>query len=115
MGQSALVFKYVMFVLTRTKERDDGVHLPVIFPTHIMHSDMGDLMRGYGISNGYQENRYYQQVQPVSAGFIDLNDLRCFGESESLELKSREQDSEIIREYMKTQGKGAGIPPEEEE
>ncbi|QZE59280.1 hypothetical protein MPK66_gp036 [Erwinia phage pEa_SNUABM_2] len=111
MGQSALVFKYVMFVRTRNKEQTDGVHMPVIFPTHIMHSDMGEAMVGYAIQNGMIENKYYQRMDPVSAGFIDLNDLRCFGESESLDLKSREQDSEIIREYMKTQGKGAETPP----
>lgn len=115
MEQPALVFKYVMFVRTRTKERDDGVYLPVIFPTHIMHSDMSDEMRGYGISNGFRENRYHQRIDPISAGFINLRTLLCFGESESLELKSRPEDSTIIAEYMKTQGKGAEAPPEDDE
>ena len=112
MGQSALVFKYVMFVRTRNKERTDGIHLPVIFPEHIMHSDMGDAMRGYGITSGMTDNYYHQRVEPVSAGFIDLNSMTCFGGSESLELKSRPQDSQIIAEYMKTKGAGAEAPPE---
>ena len=115
MEQPALVFKYVMFVRTRNKERTDGVHLPVIFPTHIMHSDMGDAMRGYGMHNGYQDNHYHQRVEPISAGFINLQTLTCFGESESLELKSRPEDSQIIAEYMKTQGKGAEAPLEDDE
>lgn len=115
MEQTALVFKYVMFVRTRNKERTDGVHLPVIFPTHIMHSDMGDAMRGYGMHNSYQDNHYHQRVEPVSAGFINLRTLQCFGESESLELKSRPEDSVIIAEYMQTQGKGAEAPKEDDE
>lgn len=105
MGQSALVFKYVMFVRTRNKEETDGVHMPIIFPAHIMHSDMGEAMIGYAMSNGFQENHYYQRMVAVSAGFIDMNSLTCFGESESLDLKSRPEDSQIIKDYMKTEGK----------
>ncbi|QZE57587.1 hypothetical protein pEaSNUABM17_00041 [Erwinia phage pEa_SNUABM_17] len=115
MTQQALVFKYVMFVRTRNKERTDGVHMPVIFPSHIMHSDMDEAMIGYAVYNGHVENHYYQQMKAVSAGFIDLRTLQCFGESESLELKSRPEDSAIIAEYMKTQGKGAEAPPEVDE
>ncbi len=103
--QQPNIFKYVMFIRTRNREQTDGVYLPVLFPRHIMHCDMNEAMVGYGISNGFQENRYHQQVTAVSAGFVDLNTMMCYGESESLELKSRAEDSQIIAEYMKTDGK----------
>ncbi|QYW03687.1 hypothetical protein pEaSNUABM14_00044 [Erwinia phage pEa_SNUABM_14] len=108
------VFKYVMFLWIKDERTNkDRTHIPIIFPRHIMHSDMGDEMRGYAINNGFVENRYHQTMEPVSAGFVDLNTLSCFGESESMELKSRsEEDSLILREYFKDDGKLPEVPVE---
>ncbi len=101
-----LVFKYVLFSMTTNKEETHGKLIPIIFPEHIMHSDMDDAMTAYAVQSGSRDNEYYKRMTPVSAGFIDLLTLSCFGESESLELRSREDmDSEIIREYMKHGGR----------
>lgn len=105
MSQPANVFKYIMFALTTNKEQTDVTHMPIIFPSHIMHVDMADCMVGYAIQNGMRENKYHQRMDPVSAGFIDMATGLCFGESESLEIKSREIDTSIIAEYMLTDGR----------
>jgi len=97
--------KYVMFI--RTEKKRDGTeiktHLPVIFASCVMHSDMADRMQEQGFHEGYVD-RTDIEIKPVSAGFISLPDMRCFGESESLELKSREQDTQIIQDYPKDKG-----------
>lgn len=107
------VFKYVLFLFNRDERTtDQRIHIPVLFPRHVMHSDMDEAMAGYAVHNGYMENRYHQTIAAVSAGFIDLNTLQCFGESESLDLKSRPEDSQIIREYFKDDGKLPAVPAE---
>ncbi|QQO90180.1 hypothetical protein pEaSNUABM5_00038 [Erwinia phage pEa_SNUABM_5] len=93
--------KYVMFI--RTEKRRDGIeiktHLPVIFASCVMHSDMAERMAEQGWTEGRLERYADIEILPVSAGFISLSDMRCFGESESLELKSRVEDTEIIKNY----------------
>ncbi len=97
--------KYVMFI--RTEKKRDGTeiktHLPVIFASCVMHSDMAERMREQGWHEGYIDNKEIS-IKPVSAGFIGLPDMRCFGESESLELKSREEDTQIIQNYPSDKG-----------
>ena len=97
--------KYVMFV--RTEKKRDGTvkkqHLPVIFADAIMHSDMADRMREQGFHEGYID-RSDVEILPVSAGFIGLPALNCFGRSESLELDSRPQDTEIIAQWPTNKG-----------
>ena len=98
--------KYVMFI--RTEKRRDGAeiktHLPVIFASCVMHSDMADRMAEQGWEEGRHDRYADIEIRPVSAGFISLSDMRCFGESESLELKSRVEDTEIIKNYPTDKG-----------
>ena len=69
--------KYIIF--------DDGLNEnPVIFPTHIPHTKVALLPLG----------------EPISAGFLDEN-LTAGGESVGLKLKSRPEDTEIIRRLFR--------------
>jgi hypothetical protein len=54
-----------------------------IFPESILHS-------------------VFSEFEIVSAGFIQIvdNDFICFGESPSLDIKSRKKDASIIRKYL---------------
>ena len=64
----------------------------VIFPHHVVHADAGILGR-----------------IPVSAGFIiglPGEGLRCTGDSETLELKCRDEDTDIINKAFE----GATFP-----
>lgn len=95
-----------MFI--RTEKRRDGTeikaHLPVIFASCVMHSDMAERMAEQGWEEGRHDRYADIEIKPVSAGFISLPDMKCFGESESLELKSREQDTKIIQDYPSDKG-----------
>lgn len=98
--------KYVMFV--RTEEKRDGTiisqHIPVIFPHAIMHSDLANRIREQGYEESMHERYSEIRYKPVSAGFIGLPDMKCFGESESLSLKSRDQDTQIIQQWPQDKG-----------
>ena len=71
---------------------DDGLtDVVIIFPNHIQHNSMA-MMLG---------------CEPISAGFVEIDGTRsdepraiAFGESVSLGLKSRPQDSKIIQEML---------------
>jgi hypothetical protein len=62
--------------------------LPILFPPEISHDMMSKWLSGMG--------------PVVSAGFVDLVDgqISAHGESQSLGLKSRPQDSTIIESLM---------------
>lgn len=98
-------FKYIMCVLKGSNRENVDVYLPIIFPQHIMHSDMKECMQQYSMSTGYRDNKYDQHIEFVSAGFISMDMQKCFGESESMSLKSRPEDAEIIRTWNQNHGK----------
>ncbi|AQT28521.1 hypothetical protein YOLOSWAG_36 [Erwinia phage vB_EamM_Yoloswag] len=97
--------KYVMFIRTE-KHRDGTVvrqHLPVIFAACVMHSDMAERMREQGWNEG-RHDRTDVEIEPVSAGFMYIPKMECFGESESLGLKSRKEDTLIIQQWPDNKG-----------
>lgn len=68
---------------------DDGVtECAMVFNNHIKHVDMV----------------FKLMVEPISAGFVQIlsnpSDARAYGESVSLNLKSRPEDSDIIRRML---------------
>jgi hypothetical protein len=74
--------------------------IPVIFSAKLLHQDI--LQKG------------------ISAGFLILNydldtnifDVKCFGESTSMNLKVAEADESIISEYLNKQFYNLGYIPE---
>jgi hypothetical protein len=68
----------------------DGLKWPIIFPSIFDHIAMAstELVKGYRI---------------VSAGFVINidNEVRASGDSFSLGIKSRPEDSELIQEHLK--------------
>jgi hypothetical protein len=67
--------KYVMFTNVKTGQR-----LPVIFPDFLTHRDM----------------RAGADWKPTSAGFFNGLTEKPYGKSETLKLRSREDDAELI-------------------
>ena len=65
------------------KTRDNGEY-PIIFPLRVTHKQMAT-------RNG----------EPISAGFVN-DRLECFGESDSLGIKSRPEDTAIIKDMFGT-------------
>jgi hypothetical protein len=69
-----------------------GQSVVFIFPRRVDHSDMRELLP-------------YKNA--LSAGYVDLKDgaLRCFGGHAALELHSRRQDADIIRDSLREREK----------
>lgn len=77
-------WKYVMF--------DNGVaEVPVVFPPAICHITMA-----LGVTS-QEECKHYRLV---SAGFVDIGmSCHAYGKSETLNISSRPEDSEVISMY----------------
>ncbi len=82
--------KYIMLQIEL-----DGLkmNLPIIFPKVLVHKDM--VFRIQHLLGA--EHRWDSEV--VSAGFINMFTLECHGRSESLDIDSRKEDTEIIKRY----------------
>jgi hypothetical protein len=66
---------------------DDGItECAIIFNNHLKHVDMV----------------FKLMVEPISAGFVLINDSKvvAYGESVSLNIRSRAEDSEIIQRIL---------------
>ena len=64
------------------KDRQDKEYA-IIFPEQIIHKDVARIHRA-------------SDVRVISAGFCQLNPAEAWGESDSLKMKSRPEDSSII-------------------
>lgn len=67
--------------------------IPIIFPNFLVHSDVAKYIAG---------NLIRQHGRPVditvsSAGFINLGDVACHGESETCKVKSDPLDADVIQ------------------
>jgi hypothetical protein len=73
-------------------ENPDGVdlELPVIFPDALVHRFVAEAMVHV------LRRRHDWVAVPVSAGSINLHPFSCSGESETLKLKARPQDRDLI-------------------
>lgn len=79
--------KYVMFMKQLGKSADGMKHfVPIIFPNNLVHIMIADSMTAKGAPlEGYR---------PVSGGEISPLDMKCFGESSTLKMRSDpERDS----------------------
>lgn len=87
--------KYVMLEITLQGGEAPPFKLPVIFPDKLVHRDMAMNVKtvAWATWPGCR-------VNVVSAGEIQLGGVECFGESETLQVKSRgERDARTIDVY----------------
>lgn len=76
----------------------DGLRdIPVIFADSIAHITMAKLVTAH---------KDCKSFRVVSAGFIHMNDTVCYGDSSTLKINSRQEDSEIIQFYPYDHGLG---------
>lgn len=76
-------------------DKDDMEHF-FMFPKHINHSDMFESMRTIKIETnigGWYRNKF----TVVSAGFVDLKNSVCYGNSETLGVGPRQEDSNFLK------------------
>jgi hypothetical protein len=90
--------KYIVMrvVMKGSKEGEHFVlEVPFVFPEIIVHS----MMCGVCVRLCMDTWSKAMSVLPISAGFVSSTAFEdeCYGESESLKLKSRPEDSDLIR------------------
>ena len=79
-------------------EDSDGKEEIFLFPRSINHDCMAEALKL--IKNHTRRNWVKIRRDPISAGFVS-HDNKCYGESESLGLKSRHGfDTEILRTHL---------------
>ncbi len=87
--------KYVMLEITLAGGEAPPFKLPVIFPDKLVHRDMAAHVKSVAWATWPRCN-----VNVISAGEIQLGGVECFGESETLNVKSRgERDARTIDVY----------------
>lgn len=79
------------YIVTRTEEGREDIF---VFPSEIHHDAMAEMIGR--IKNQTHGNWKRIQRTPVSAGFVGPN-FTCYGRSETLNLDSRPQDTELMR------------------
>ena len=62
---------------------------------YLNHKDLGIVIFSPAVTHAQMAARLGGQV--ASAGFVDVESQKCFGESVSLNLKSREEDTLLLR------------------
>lgn len=82
-------FKYIVL---RRKGETLSYDFPIIFPDKLVHADVAKML----IQMMDWNDRNPGATTVVSAGQINLDNLACFGESETLEIKSRGDDDTIL-------------------
>ena len=83
------MMKYIVMQANVTDEsaREDII----MFPDNLVHLDMAETMK-----HSYLR-RYRMTSKVVSAGFVHIGSLECFGKSESLNIGSRPKtDSDLL-------------------
>lgn len=76
--------KYIMM-----KSQIGGItrKIPIIFPDILVHQDVAEAIRRLP---------QMRMSEPDSAGFIQMHNISCHGESETLHITAKDEDSDII-------------------
>jgi len=88
-------------------ENEEGEREIFVFPRSVPHNAFAEVVAG--IRNQTHGNWRRIRRKPVSAGFVDGG--RCHGRSESLHLKSRPEDTELLGLSNETSSATGGAQP----
>jgi hypothetical protein len=110
-------WKYVIVRLGNDRE------LPVIFPESMVHSEMANALKAYYgneaqfLANGQLTDDavrvIHDSVVPVAAGHCEVRVLGAQGRSETLQLDSRPEDTDLINGHPYTHGILGALNPED--
>ncbi len=89
------MMKYVCFHNAQTNQEEI-----MVFPKNINHDCFAEVQRHIRNSTVGNWTRIYRE--PISAGFVTFlkDGITCFGNSETLNLVSREKDTELLRNQL---------------
>ncbi len=78
------------YVVVASEEQGEQLF---VFPKNINHDYFAEILSYIKIDVGNELDSVYRE--PISAGFTD--GLNCYGRSESLDLGSRPEDTELLK------------------
>ncbi len=83
--------KYICFKIEST-----GIEEIFLFPRKVHHNCASEAL--YAIRDQMHDDWKRERRTPVSAGFVSMSakGIICHGDSESLGLRARDQDSQIL-------------------
>lgn len=79
-----------------TTQDDNGKEEIFMFPNGIDHDAMAEVL--CHIRNQTHGNWHRVFRKPIAAGFVDGE--KCYGKSETLGLKARQEDSELLKRQL---------------
>jgi len=89
------------YIVLKTKVGDMEQRVPIIFPDFLVHSDVAKYVAGMLIRIHDRD----PNITVSSAGFIELGDVKCYGESETCKVKSNpDRDGGLIEMFEYTNG-----------
>jgi hypothetical protein len=90
--------KYIMWEIQF--DSAPSMCIPIIFPKILVHAEMAH-------STNHTLRRSIKNMKSmcvISAGFIDIDKLETYGESESIGVESRPEDGDIIKYHHYASG-----------
>ena len=89
--------KYILLKATIYDDREESYYYGFTFPDLVIHKEMAHDMRRRVVRDLQNFKNVPVDAQVVSAGFVYLPSFETYGESESLGIKSRKEDGEILK------------------
>lgn len=80
-------------------QREDGMTELFVFPRTINHDHMEEVLQRLRVQGNHPLDWRREPREIVSAGFIDQNNT-CYGRSETLDLESKPEDTEILARQL---------------
>lgn len=81
------------YIMLETQLQHVRCRVPIIFPDFMVHEDIARLF------HNFLRHRHEMFSTVVSAGDINLGQVGCSGESETLKLQSSNEDNSTINSY----------------
>lgn len=82
------------YIILKVELPTSTIELPLIFSRNFIHA----VAASQAITDLNEEGLY--EVEVVSGGFLSILTSTCYGESTTLNTKSRPQDTAIIRKIL---------------
>ena len=77
------------YVVVTSEEQGEQLF---VFPKNINHDSFAEILSYIKVDEGHNWKRVFRK--PIAAGFTD--GTKCYGKSESLNLSSRKEDTELL-------------------
>jgi len=81
------------YIVIEASRKNNKVEIPIIFPNILVHKEVADSTMAMIMSKHKMDSKV------VAAGSINSYNMQCSGFSETLNIGSRFQDTQLIQTY----------------